>query len=280
MLSHVFLRRLIQEEWTTDRVDNDVTAQLLGQRAQQPCKAMVRTREPGVFAGSAVLEVYQELLPNCELRALVEDGQEVSPRQDLVSFKATAGTCLSLERTLLNLLSHLCGIATLTRKFVDAVKPHPTKILATRKTLPGLRDLQLAAVVAGGGHIHRRSLSDGILIKDNHISLWGEKELLTQAKLQRSPLHRVEIEVQSMDSLMLALTVGADVIMLDNMDIPHMREAVQRIGGRAEIEISGGVNLGNIRSLAGLGVNYISIGQLTHSVMTLDLTMDMVVSKA
>lgn len=266
--------QLIENEWETDCVSQDVTVRLLGEKALAAATATVKTRESGVFCGEEVVAAYRELLPHAKVEALVRDGATLSPNNEVARFQATVGECLSLERTLLNFLSHLCGIATHTREFVQRVEGTRTKILATRKTLPGLRALQLQAVVAGGGHIHRRSLSDGILIKDNHLAFSTEKELLDQAGRDRSPLHNVEIEVQSLESLDRALAGRADVIMLDNLSVEQMKEALRRIGDKAEVEISGGVNLDTVGTFAKLGAHYISVGRLTHSVKALDLTLE------
>lgn len=267
------LHELLSREWTTDRVSDDVTAALLGAAGEAPAVALVKSREAGVFAGRDWIRAHDQLCPDVRFEALLQDGDTLAAGTEVARLAGPVGRCLSLERTLLNGLSHLCGIATLTRQFVCAVPPS-TKILATRKTLPGLRELQLAAVVAGGGHVHRRSLSDGILIKDNHLAVLGEQECLERAKHRRSPLHRVEIEVQSLASLEKALPLAPDVVMLDNLTVDEMREAIARIGKRCEIEISGGVSLDTIGALARLGVDYISIGRLTHSVKALDLTLD------
>ncbi len=267
--------QLIENEWEIDRVNEDVTVRLLGDKASRSCTASVKSREVGVFCGESVFDAYLALIPSLKAEAKVRDGEPVEIGQELLRLTATAGECLSLERTLLNLLSHLCGVATLTAQYVKRVEGYPTKILATRKTLPGLRELQLQAVVAGGGFVHRRSLSDGILIKDNHIEIAGEEDLLRRAREHRSPLHRIEIEVQSLSSLDRVLAVGADVIMLDNLSESEMREAIKRIAGRAEIEISGGVSLDTVGEYARLGAHYISVGRLTHSVKALDLTLEL-----
>ena len=269
--------QLVENEWETDQVNDDVTVRLLGPKRHAPAKAVVKTREAGIYCGDSVIAAYTTLLPQFKVEAKVTDGQAIAPGQELVRLTGTVGECLTLERTLLNFLSHLCGIATLTHEFVRRVEGTRTRILATRKTLPGLRELQLQAVVAGGGHVHRRSLADGILIKDNHLAYASEKELLAAAEGNRSPLHRVEIEVQSLASLAKVLdgTAGkADVIMLDNLKPEEMREAIRRIGNSAEIEISGGVTLDTVGELAKLGAHSISVGRLTHSVRALDLTLE------
>jgi nicotinate-nucleotide pyrophosphorylase (carboxylating) len=269
------IRGLVQRELAVDRVQDDVTARLLGEEGRRPRTAVVKSREKGVFCGEAVCTALAEVYgPELDLEILARDGQRIEPDAVLVRVRATVATCLSVERTLLNFLSHLCGIATLTHHYVEAVRPHRAKILATRKTLPGLREVQLQAVKAGGGWVHRRSLSDGILIKDNHLAVVGEKEILTRARNTRSPLHAIEIEVQNPDVLPIILENPPHLIMLDNLDLEQMEEAIRLIGGRSEIEASGGVNLQTVGPIAALGVDYISVGALTHSVKALDLTLD------
>jgi nicotinate-nucleotide pyrophosphorylase (carboxylating) len=248
-----------------------VTARLLGEEGKRPAQALVRTRENGVFCGTAVLEAFAEEL---RIETLVSDGQAICAEQTLARLNSGVAACLSLERTLLNLLSHLCGIATVTHHYVEAVGRNRAKILATRKTLPGLRELQLMAVKAGGGWVHRRSLSDGILIKDNHLACLPEKVILQRAKENRSPLHAIEIEVQSLDVLSSVLQNPPDVIMLDNLSLPEMKRAMEMIDGRSRVEVSGGISLDRVKSIAELGVDYISVGALTHSVKALDLTLD------
>lgn len=266
---------LILREWEADRVDDDVTTRLLGERGSLPSRAILRSKQAGIFSGETIVAAYAECLgATSTLKLTVRDGDSLAAGSDILEWRAPVATCLTRERTLLNLLTHACGIATQTRAFVQAVRPYPVRILATRKTLPGLRDLQLLAVVAGGGFVHRRSLSDGILIKDNHLAVSSERALLERAREVRSPLHKVEIEVQSLNQLDLALAVGADVIMLDNLPLSEMKEAITRIGKRAEIEISGGVSIEKAREYAALGVSYLSVGSLTHSVKALDLSLD------
>lgn len=274
MISLNALKTLIENELSVDRTFDDVTTRLLGADSRQRCRVTISAKEKGVFCGEAVLQAFE--FENLESR---RDGNIFERGEVLASFNCTVGDALTQERTLLNLLTHLSGVATATRRFVDAVKPFPTKILATRKTLPGLRDLQLHAVEMGGGLIHRRSLSDGILIKDNHIQISGVETLLKRCNDRRSPLHRVEIEVQSFEQLEEALKLGADVIMLDNFDLAGIAKGVQRIRevteGRTKVEVSGNVALENARSIAELGVDYISVGAITHSVKTLNMSLDL-----
>jgi len=266
------LQRLIESELETDRVRDDVTTRLLGKDRTRRAQAVVFTKQLGVFSGKAVCEAFP--FSGLKVECLVEDGTTLEVGMPVARLTGTIEGCLGAERTLLNFLSHCSGVATLTRRFVDAVKPHPTKILATRKTLPGLRDIQLQAVRAGGGHIHRRSLSDGILVKDNHLVFLDEARVMSAARLVKSPLHRVEVEVQSLEQLSKVLADTPDVVMLDNFTLGEMRTAMQKIAGRCEVEVSGGMDLDHVAAIAALGVQYISVGRLTHSAPALDLSLD------
>ncbi len=274
MNSQELYKSLLQNELFLDKAHDDVTTRLLGLQAGRRCRATILAKEHGVFFGKLVLEALA--FETLESR---NDGDSIQKGEVVASFQTTIGEALTKERSLLNLVTHLSGVASATRKFVDAVRPFPTKILATRKTLPGLREFQLQAVQAGGGLVHRRSLSDGILIKDNHIQMGGIEGLLKKSNESRSPLHRVEIEVQNFEQLEEALKFGADVIMLDNFDLTGVAEGVKRIrehnDGRTKVEVSGNVALENAHAIAELGVDYISVGSITHSVKTLNMSLDL-----
>lgn len=268
------IKNLIECELQTDRAYDDVTTRLLDVKFP-PCEALIRSKEAGVFCGEAVVQAFKQIYHGeADFHAWATDGKVIEPGATVVQIKTTVGLCLTLERTLINFLAHLSGVATLTRKFVDQIEGFPTKILATRKTLPGLRELQLMAVRAGGGHVHRRNLSDGILIKDNHLAFIGEQDVIRRARGNRSPLHRVEIEVQSLESLEKVLQSPPDVIMLDNFSFEDLKKAIGLIGNRCEIEVSGGMDLTKVKAVAAMGVHYISVGQLTHSAPSLNLSLD------
>lgn len=269
------IQRLIEEELRVDDTSNDITTNTVLGTTSSPCIAGVLSREAGVFCGEEVCGAFQELFSETlSFDCFLADGEGIERDANLVEIQGDGRTCLSIERTLLNFLSHLCGIATLTRKFVDAVKPFGTRILATRKTLPGLRNLELMAVVAGGGLVHRRSLKSGILIKENHLVFVDESRALERAAVNRSPLHLIEIEVQDLKTLDKVLKNPPDVIMLDNFGPDDLKIAINRIAGRSRIEISGGVTLENVATIARLGVGDISVGRLTHSACALNLSMD------
>ena len=268
------IKALFEAALLEDCAFDDVTARLI---PDVKTTARVVAREPGVFSGSTVLLVARNIFAeSVSIEPQLREGQTFQDGDPLVSLSGSARQILSLERTLLNFLGHACGVATLTQQFVEAVKPHPVKILSTRKTLPGLRNFQLEAVVAGGGHAHRRSLSDGILIKENHLLFATEQEMLLAAKHSRSPLHKVEIEVQDFKQLAEVLKNPPEIIMLDNFSADDVRRAVKEINGRAEIEVSGGMNLPRVREVAPLGIQSISIGQLTHSARWLNVSLDFI----
>lgn len=274
------LLNLIKSELETDQFTEDVTGKLLKKRSEDIVQAFVFSKENGFFSGVSVLEAFRALFKGeIEFRWNISEGESLPKGREIVELKGPRKTLLAIERTLLNFLGHSCGVATLTRAFVEAVTPTPVQILATRKTLPGLRTLQLNAVQAGGGKIHRRSLADGILIKENHSALQDEITLLETAHKVRSPLHGIEIEVQSFDSLnkILSSDFPPDVIMLDNFSAKDVQEAVALIRNKlpnCRIEASGGVDLQSVRALAETGIDYISVGKLTHSASVLNLSLD------
>ncbi len=275
------LMHAISVECEVDRVNDDVTVRLLGENQSISARAILRVREAGFFSGSSVIEAFSSLFESrVKVISNIKEGDELKLDQEILRLEGTADQCLSLERTLINYLSYLSGIATLTHSFVEAVKPHPTRILATRKTLPGLRALQLQAVIAGGGHIHRRNLSDGILIKENHQIFLDSYTLLSRARVNRSPLHRIEIEVQDFSLLECVLQKSPDVIMLDNFSESELPRAIQQIrkhtqASHCQIEVSGGMTVDKVAKIAAMGVDYISVGRLTHSSPSLNMSMDL-----
>jgi nicotinate-nucleotide pyrophosphorylase (carboxylating) len=272
MPSRTNLYSLICRELEQDRVQDDVTALLLGEKADTQAEVRIFSKAEGVFSGLAVLEALEDF--GCNPQIKIQEGQKLEIGKTLVEWKGPVGISLGLERTFLNILSHLSGVATLTHQYVKAVGLHSTKILATRKTLPGIRDLQLQAVKSGGGFIHRRSLSDGILIKENHQEFLSVIELIARARKFHSPLHRIEVEIQSLVELDKILDCLPDIVMLDNFSEVDMKTAVEKLKGKCQIEVSGGINLERVAEIARLGVDYISVGRLTHSVTALDLSMD------
>jgi len=203
-----------------------------------------------------------------------KDASVASPGDILLTAEGPVLDLLKAERVALNLVQHLCGITSLTSRFVETVKPLPVRILDTRKTTPGLRMLEKFAVRVGGGHNHRFNLSDGVLIKDNHIQACGSiKNAVTLMRGKIPHIMKIEVEASSMEQVRECLSCSVDIIMLDNMDPAMMREAVKLVGGRSLLEASGGISLANVRQVAETGVDYISIGALTHSAPACDISM-------
>ncbi len=220
------------------------------------------------------LMVLQQVDQTAGLRLLVEEGARVSKGEVVVELWGAAAGLLTAERTLLNFLQHVSGVATLTRQFVDAVAGTNCDIIDTRKTLPGFRLLDKYAVVQGGGKNHRLGLDDGVLIKDNHIAVCGGVgAAVRQARRQASPWLRIEVECTTLEEVHEALDAQADIILLDNMTTALMGEAVQDINKRALVEASGNMSLDRVREVAETGVDFISVGALTHSAPAADLSM-------
>lgn len=235
-------------------------------------------RRGGVVAGLSVVRLtLAELDPGATVEPLSADGQAVPAGTALARVSGNARAILAAERTALNLLGRLCGVATLTQDFVDAISGTKAKITDTRKTTPGLRALEKYAVRCGGGVNHRFGLDDAILIKDNHVAACGSVgEAVRRAKAYAGHLVKVEVEVDSLLQLREALAHDPDVIMLDNFGLEDMREAVKLVGGRVTLEASGGVNLETVREIAETGVDVISVGALTHSARVVDIGLDAV----
>ena len=233
-------------------------------------------REDGVVAGLPLTEmVFQMLDPEIAFRALAQDGQKIECSMVLAEISGNARAILTGERLALNLLQHLSGIATRTARLVELVGGNKPRIVDTRKTTPGLRMVEKYAVRVGGGYNHRFGLFDAVLIKDNHIKIAGGIRAAVEAARRGSPhTARIEVEVEDFAGVAEALSAGADIIMLDNMTPGRMREAVALIAGRALVEASGGVSEANIRAVAEAGVDLISVGALTHSVRSLDISLD------
>ena len=232
-------------------------------------------KEDGVIAGLEVFKRVFELLDaNTAVTFFVKDGDKVVNGQKLGIVRGDIRVLLSGERTALNYLQRMSGIATYTRAVADMLKGTKTKLLDTRKTTPGMRVFEKYAVKVGGGYNHRFNLSDGILLKDNHIgAAGGVKEAIAMAKEYAPFVRKIEVEVENLDMLRDALEAGADIIMLDNMSIEDMEKAVKLCEGRAETECSGNVTKENVAKLTRIGVNYISSGALTHSSPILDLSL-------
>lgn len=221
-------------------------------------------------------EVFHLIDYDIDLRVYFNDGSRVKKRDIIAEINGRARTILNCERVSLNILQRLSGIATMTNAFVEKIKGLNIKIVDTRKTTPGLRFLEKYAVRVGGGHNHRFGLFDGILIKDNHIEAAGSITNAIEAAKKHNHLSKVEVEVENINDLKEALRAGADVVMLDNMTIEEMREAVKLAKGKVLLEASGNINLANVRAVAETGVDLISIGAITHSAPAVDMSMKIV----
>jgi nicotinate-nucleotide pyrophosphorylase (carboxylating) len=218
--------------------------------------------------------VFRTQNPTIEIISASRDKTRASPGDILLTAKGPVLDLLKAERVALNLVQRLSGIATLTSRFVEKVKPLPVKILDTRKTTPGLRMLEKYAVRVGGGHNHRFNLADGVLIKDNHINACGSiKNAVARMREKIPHTLKIEVEAATIEQVRECVSCAVDIIMLDNMDPASMREAVKLVGGRALLEASGGVNLDNVRQVAETGVDFISVGALTHSAPACDISM-------
>lgn len=227
-----------------------------------------------VLAGiDAAAEAFRQLEPSVSFTVKIADGTRCTPGDIVAEVRGSAASLLTAERTALNLVQRLSGIATLTRRFVDAAAGRIT-VLDTRKTTPTLRALEKYAVRAGGGTNHRHGLDDGILIKDNHIRLAGGVEAAVARMRAAGQEMPIEVEAQSLEQVDQAVTAGADIILLDNLSTEEIREAVRRINRRAKTEISGGVTLDRIPELASTGADYVSVGALTHSAPAADLSFE------
>ena len=239
--------------------------------------ALLVARKPGTIAGLPLVELtFRRLSPDIEITTSARDGQAVNAGTTLMTIKGSARAILSAERVALNFLGHLSGIATATAEFVRRVGNGKTRVICTRKTTPGLRALEKYAIRCGGGFNHRFGLDDAILIKDNHIAVAGGiRAVLERAKAKAGHLVKVEIEVDSLEQLREVLDVGlADVVLIDNFDVAAMKKAVEMVAGRLVLEASGGITLESIPAIAATGVDYISSGALTHSVINLDVGLD------
>jgi nicotinate-nucleotide pyrophosphorylase (carboxylating) len=243
-------------------------------------KTVMRAREPLVVAGLDFAEAaFRRLSSSVKIEYLVHDGTHVARGDNLLRISGSARAILTAERVALNFVQHLSGIATLTAQFVEAVKHTRAQILDTRKTTPGWRRFEKYAVTCGGGKNHRLGLFDMVLIKDNHLAaLRNEKPNAVAAAIQlarkKFPKLKIEVEADTLEQVTQAADAGADIILLDNMTPEQMRQAVKIAKGRAKTEASGGVNLTTVRAIAGSGVDFISVGAITHSARAVDIGLD------
>jgi nicotinate-nucleotide pyrophosphorylase (carboxylating) len=274
------VKRLIRQAIAEDFSQGDVTTEALIPETQQS-KASVTAKARGIIAGTEIAkQVFLKVDPKLEVDILVKDGAEVKLGDVIARIEGRTASILKAERVALNFLQRLSGIASETARYVQSVKGLPVYIMDTRKTTPGLRMLEKYAVRVGGGKNHRMHLADNILIKDNHIAVLRRrglsiKEIVAKARHKASPELKIEVEVKTPEEAIQAAEAGADIVMLDNMNLKDMRQAVRLIKGRALIEASGGITLESVRDVAETGVDLISIGALTHSPKALDISLEL-----
>ncbi len=268
------LDSLLDLAFLEDVGPGDLATEALVDAASQ-AHAALTAKASGVVSGLWVVEhVFRRLDPDVRMVSHVKDGEAVSHGQLIAELDSNFAALLSAERIALNLLQRMSGIATLTRDFVAAIGDRPTRFLDTRKTIPGLRTLDKMAVRDGGGQNHRMGLYDLAMIKDNHIAVAGGIAQAVQLVRQAIPVYtRIEVETTTLDEVQQALDARADIIMLDNMSLETMRQAVALIDGRAMTEASGNVTLSTVADVAATGVDYVSSGSVTHSVKALDISM-------
>ena len=278
-LSAAEIRQAVQAALAEDIGEGDATT-LATVPETATARAVLRAREPLVVAGLDFAEAaFRELSAAVKIERLAKDGQRVKADEILLEISGPARPILSAERVALNFVQRLSGIATLTAQFVEAIKGTPAQILDTRKTTPGWRRFEKYAVTCGGGRNHRMGLFDMMLIKDNHlVALRDAQPNAIVAAVRRArekfPQLKIEVEADTLEQAEQAAAAGADIILLDNMNPVQLRLAVQKIKGRAKTEASGGVNLAGVQTIAKTGVDFISIGALTHSARSVDMGLD------
>jgi nicotinate-nucleotide pyrophosphorylase (carboxylating) len=270
----ITIDRLIEQALLEDIHTGDITT-LAVVPDKRPASARLIAKEHLMVAGLATAaRVFSILDPGIRFEACLSDGDKAAPGTLLATVHGEAAQLLMGERVALNLLQRMCGVATLTASFVEAVAGTNARIVDTRKTTPGLRQLEKYAVRVGGGINHRTGLYDGVLIKENHIAAAGGiTAAISRARAYIPHTLKIEIETETLSQVDEALAAGADIIMLDNMTLDEMRTAVTTINGRAQVEASGGVNLERVRAIAETGVDIISVGALTHSSRAMDISM-------
>jgi nicotinate-nucleotide pyrophosphorylase (carboxylating) len=267
---------MVREALAEDCADNDITA-IATIISDRRAHCVMIARQAGVIAGIPLArEAFKQRDLNASVRASVKDGQAVGEGTPVMFITGHARGLLSAERVALNYMQRLSGVATLTAEFMKAIKGTKAKILDTRKTTPGWRRLEKYAVRAGGGTNHRMDLASAVLIKDNHlVALNGDVKLAIQRARDIAPRNTpVEVECDNTDQVKAAVEAGADIILLDNMSNADLRKSVALVDGRAVTEASGGVNLQTVRGIAETGVDWISVGALTHSARAMDLALD------
>jgi len=272
-MNYLAVDNIIKNALLEDIPNGDISTECIIDENSR-CTVELLCKEDGIIAGLEVFKRIFEILGDIEVKLYKKDGQKVFVKEKIGELRGNTRNVLMGERTALNILQRMSGIATLTNKFVNEISHTKAKLLDTRKTTPNLRILEKYSVKVGGGCNHRINLSDGVMLKDNHISAAGGiKNAVRLAKENSSFVRKIEVETENLEMVKEALEAEADIIMLDNMDNETARKAVEMIGDKALIEFSGNVELSNIKSVAEIGVDYISVGALTHSAKILDLSM-------
>ena len=272
---NILIDKIIEQALLEDIGTGDITSESIVP-SDLKAKGIIKTSEEGVVAGLDITYlIFKKLDSEIIFQEKIKDGTKITRGKVLAKISGSARTILKGERVALNFLQRMSGIATITFKFCQQVKDFPVRIFDTRKTTPGLRILEKYAVRMGGGHNHRFGLYDAVLIKDNHIAVAGGiKSAVNSVRKQISHTVKIEVEAENLSQLQEALKVQVDTIMLDNMDLETMKEAVKMVKGEALIEASGGITLEKVREIARTGVDLISVGALTHSVKSLDISME------
>ena len=273
------VKRLVERAISEDVSHNDVTTQSLIP-SDSYCNCKILVKDSGVLAGIEIaIEVFKQIDPNIRSEILVHDGAEVNPGDVVANIQGRTKSILKGERVALNFLQHTSAIASETSKYVKAIRGSNARIVDTRKTTPGLREIEKYSVRVGGGYSHRFNLSDGILIKDNHISALKKlnytiENIISKARENSPHTLSIEIEVETIREAEEALDAKADIILLDNMSIEDMRNVVNLVNGNCLLEASGGITIKTVKEVAETGVDLISVGSITHSVKSLDMSLD------
>ena len=272
---NILIDKIVEKALLEDIGTGDITTEFIIP-SNIKAKGIIKTSEEGVVAGLDIAcLIFQKLDSEIVFQEKIKDGTKVARGKVLAEISGSARTILKGERVALNFLQRMSGIATITSKFCQEVKDLPVRIVDTRKTTPGLRVLEKYAVRMGGGYNHRFGLYDAVLIKDNHIAVAGGiKSAVNSVQKQISHMIKIEVEVENLSQLQEALEMEVDIVMLDNMELETMKEAVKMAKGKSIIEVSGGITLGKVREIAQTGVDLISVGSLTHSVKSLDISME------
>jgi nicotinate-nucleotide pyrophosphorylase (carboxylating) len=278
MIDPLAVEEIIDRALAEDIGFCDLTSELVIP-ADARAELALNARQDIVVAGLDIAaRVFRRRVPECRIELRARDGERVKAGAAMGRVEGPARGLLAVERTALNFLQHLSGIATLTAQYSELISNTRAKLIDTRKTIPGLRALEKHAVVLGGGRNHRLRLDDGVLIKDNHISVCGSLTAAVRRARAGAPvLTRIEVECDNLDQVREAVDAGADMILLDNMGLEDMRQAVALSGGRIPLEASGGVRLENIRAIAETGVDFISVGRITQSAPAVDIGLDAVI---